>query len=94
LRALAYVAPMAGYTHQWSDKFRSTATFGYVQLQNEEDQTGAAYHETRYASANLVWQLRKRLSVGFEALYGYSQQNSGAHGDVWRVQSGLVYSLF
>jgi hypothetical protein len=94
LRALAYVAPMAGYTHQWSDKFRSTATFGYVQLQNEEAQTGAAYHETRYVSANLVWQLRKRLSVGFEALYGYSQQNSGDHGDVWRVQTGLVYSLF
>ena len=94
LQALTYVAPMAGYTHQWSDKFRSTATFGYVNLQNQQQQTGAAYHETYYTSLNVVWQLRKRLSVGFECLYGYSAQNSGDHGDVWRVQTGLVYSLF
>ena len=94
LRALQYVAPMAGYTHQWSEKFRSTATFGYVNLQNEQTQDPAAYHHTYYTSANLVWQLRKRLSVGFECLYGYNQQNSGDHGDVWRVQTGLVYSLF
>ena len=94
LRALQYVAPMVGYTHQWSEKFRSTGTFGYVNLQNEQQQTATAYHETYYSSANLVWQLRKRLSIGMECLYGYSQQNNGDHGDVWRVQTGLVYSLF
>jgi len=94
LRALAYFAPMAGYTHQWTDKFRSTATFGYVNLQNEQSQDPAAYHETYYGSANLVWQLRKRLSVGMECLYGYKDEKSGAFGDVWRVQMGLVYSLF
>jgi hypothetical protein len=94
LRALAYFAPMAGYTHQWSEKFRSTATFGYVNLQNEQQQNPEAYHETYYGSANLVWQLRKRLSVGVECLYGYKDEKSGAHGDVWRIQTGMVYSLF
>lgn len=94
LRALTYLAQMVGYTHQWSEKFRSTATFGHVNLQNEQQQTGAAYDETYYGSANLVWQLRKRLSVGFECLYGFNRQNSGNSGDVWRVQTGLVYSLF
>lgn len=94
LRALAYFAPMAGYTHQWSEKFRSTATFGYVNLQNEQSQNGDAYHETYYGSANLIWQLRKRLSVGLECLYGYKDEKSGAHGDVWRIQTGMVYSLF
>ena len=94
LRALTYFAPMAGYTHQWSDKFRSTATFGYVNLQNEQAQDPIAYHETYYGSANLMWQLRKRLSVGLECLYGYKDEKSGAHGDVWRIQTGMVYSLF
>ena len=74
LRALQYVAPMVGYTHQWSEKFRSTATFGYVNLQNEQQQDPIAYHETYYSSANLVWQLRKRLSVGLECLYGYKDE--------------------
>jgi hypothetical protein len=94
LKALPYLAPTVGYTHQWSDKFRSTGTFGFVQLQNEEQETPQAYHETYYSSLNLVWQIRKRLSVGFEALYGYKVEASGGYGDVWRVQTGLVYSLF
>ena len=63
---MPYLAPMVGYTHQWSDKFRSTGTFGFVQLQNEQQETPQAYHETYYSSLNLVWQMRKRLSVGFE----------------------------
>ena len=94
LNPLTYLAPMVGYTHQWSEKFRSTATFGYVNLQNESAQDPAAYHEAYYGSANLVWQLRKRLSVGLECLYGYNTQNSGSYGDVWRVQTGIAYSLF
>lgn len=94
LRALQYVAPMVGYTHQWCEAFRSTATFGYVNLQNEQEQTAAAYHETYYASGNIIWQVRKRMSIGLECLYGYKDDNGGAHGDVWRIQTGLVYTLF
>jgi len=94
LRAMVYVAPMLGYTHQWSDKWRSTATFGYVNLSNEPDETAAAYHETYYGSLNVVWQIRKRLSIGLEGLYGYKDQKNGLYGDVWRIQTGLVYSLF
>ena len=60
----------------------------------KQQETPQAYHETYYSSLNLVWQIRKRLSVGFEALYGYKVEASGGYGDVWRVQTGLVYSLF
>ncbi len=98
LRALTYFAPMIGYTHQWSEQFRSTLTSGYVNLQNEQSQDPAAYHETYYESANLIWQLRKRLSVGVECLYGYKNEKGGGgasnYGDVWRFQTGMVYSLF
>jgi hypothetical protein len=94
LHALKYVAPMVGYTHHWSDKFRSTVTFGYVNLQNESAQGPAAYHETYYVSGNVIWQIRSQLSVGLEALYGDKVDASGAHGDVWRIQAGLLYWLF
>jgi uncharacterized protein (DUF2249 family) len=43
---------------------------------------------------NVVWQLRRHLSVGFEGLYGKKETQNGETGDVWRVQVGLVYSLF
>ncbi len=94
LNAIPTFGAMIGYTHHWSDQFRSTATYGYVNLDNEPTQGPNAYHETHYASLNLVWQLRKKLSVGLEGLYGQKEAQSGATGDVFRVQLGMVYSLF
>jgi hypothetical protein len=43
---------------------------------------------------NIVWQLRERLSVGLEALYGKKEAQNDSTGDVWRIQLGLVYKLF
>src|SRR5436190_1878685 len=85
---------MAGYTHHWSDAFRSTATFGFINLENESTQGPDAYDKTYYGSFNLVWQLRKHLSVGLEGLYGKKETQNGRSGDVWRAQVGMVYSLF
>jgi outer membrane DcaP-like protein len=94
LNAIPCFGATVGYTHHWSDVLRSTATYGYLHLDNETSQGPDAYKETHYASLNLVWQLRKRLSVGLEGLYGKKETQSGAHGDVWRIQLGMVYSLF
>jgi hypothetical protein len=94
LKAIPCFGATAGYTHHWSDAFRSTATYGYVNLDNESTQGALAYHVTHYASANLVWQLRKKLSVGLEGLYGKKETQGGATGDVFRIQLGMVYSLF
>jgi hypothetical protein len=49
---------------------------------------------THYASMNLVWQVRKRLSLGLEGLYGFKEEKSGADGDAFRIQIGAVYSIF
>ena len=94
LKAIRCFGAMAGYTHHWTDAFRSTATFGYVDLDNEVTQGALAYNKTYYGSMNVVWQLRKRLSVGLEGLYGKKEAQNGETGDVFRVQVGLVYSLF
>lgn len=94
LKPLPVYAIMAGYTHGWTDYLRSTATFGYVDIDNQSTQGPTAYRKTYYGSFNVVWQIRKRLSVGFEGLYGKKEEQGGADGDVWRFQTGLVYSLF
>ena len=95
LEALPYWSATIGYTHRWSDQFRSTFTYGYVNLDNASGQVPTFYHTSHYASANLVWQLRKRLSVGLEGLYGLkTAQNGVDSGDHWRIQLGMVYSLF
>ena len=42
----------------------------------------------------MVWQMRKRLSLGFELLYGEKVQKDNQSGDVWRFQTAMVYSIF
>jgi hypothetical protein len=95
LEALPFWSAMVGFTHKWSDQLRSTATYGYVNVDNTGGQAPTAYHVSHYGSLNLVWQLRKHLSIGLEGLYGFKEAQSGVDsGDVWRVQLGMVYSFF
>jgi hypothetical protein len=94
LEAIPCTAVMLGYTHRWNEEWRSTASYGYVSLDNAASQGPTAYHKTHYASANVIWQIRKRLSLGLEGLYGSKEQNDGDRGNVFRIQFGLVYSLF
>jgi hypothetical protein len=95
LEALPYWSVMVGLTHRWNEEFRSTLAYGYVNLDNNDGQAPTFYHTSHYASANVVWQMRKRLSIGLEGLYGIQEAQNGADsGDHWRVQLGMVYSLF
>jgi hypothetical protein len=94
LTAIPVFGAMIGYTHKWTDYLRSTASYGYVHLDNQFSQGPDAYHQTHYGSLNLVWQARKRLSIGLEGLYGHKEEKSGADGNAFRIQLGAVYSIF
>ena len=94
LTALPFMAIMVGYTHGWTEKLRSTASYGLVNIENEISQGPDAYHQTHYASLNLMWQPFKLLTMGMEGLYGHKEVQSGAAGADWRIQFGVVYSLF
>lgn len=94
LEPIPYFGGMMGYTHHWNDAFRSTVSYGYINLDNTSSQADSAYHVTHYGSGNIMWQLRKRLSVGAEVLYGNKETKDGADGDVYRFTLGLVYSIF
>jgi hypothetical protein len=94
LVALDYASALGAITHRWTPRWRSTATFGYVNLQNAGGQPGDAYDFTYYTSGNLVYQMYKRLSIGAEVLYGSKEVKSGNTGDAVRFQLGVVYSVF
>jgi hypothetical protein len=94
LKALEYVSGLLAFSHRWTPRWRSTATYGYVNLQNAGMQADDAYDQTHYASLNLVYRIFTRFSVGVEGLYGYRQVKGDAHGDVFRFQASLLYALF
>lgn len=95
LEALPYWSMHFGLTHRWNETFRSTVTYGYVNLDNTDGQAPTFYHTSTYASGNLIWQMRDRLSLGFELLYGNKEARNGEEsGDHFRLQTGMVYSIF
>ena len=66
-----------------------------MNLDNSELQAPDFYHHTWYGSANVIFQVFKRLSVGLEGLYGSREVNNGDDsGDVFRVMLGGVYAPF
>ncbi len=70
---------------------RAPITYRHTYTDRQADD---AYHLSHYASANLMYQVFKRLSVGLEGLYGYKKVKSGSHTDVGRIQLGISYSIF
>ena len=95
LEALPYWSIVFGLTHHWNSDWRSTVTYGHVNLDNTDGQALTFYHTSDYATANLIFQMRKHLSIGFETLYGVKDARNGeTSGEHWRFQLGLVYSIF
>jgi hypothetical protein len=93
LKALPVFATTAGYTHQWSPHFRSTASYGYVRARPKTSLGAFAIDDTHYASANLVWHPTKFFRMGLEYLYGLKETQGGADGDGHRLNFVLRYDL-
>lgn len=75
LKAIPAFGLWAGYQHWWNKALRSSATYGFVNLDSDFDVfpqpagTGT-YKQTHYASLNLVWSPWPPFDVGLEYLYG------------------------
>ena len=93
LHTLRTYGGMVAYRHFWNEKWRSTASYSYVRLDNRAEQGDFAYDYTHYAQVNLIWAVSKNFSVGLEYLYGMKQARNGNDGDDHRVQLSLQYKL-
>jgi len=100
VKPLTYTAALIGYSHKWSDKFRSTIGYSMTNLDDPQYDKGnnpnsfVTYHKTQYALANVIWTPVPRMDVSCELLYGSNQLQSGAKGNVTRVLISVGYSLF
>jgi hypothetical protein len=93
LHTLSAWGAMLGYRHQWNEKWRSTVSYSYVQLDTRTEQGGFAYDNTHYAQANIIWAVTKNMYVGLEYLYGRKEARDGSDGDDHRVQFSFQYKL-
>ncbi|MDF2496322.1 DcaP family trimeric outer membrane transporter [Sphingomonas sp.] len=82
-----------GFTHHWNASLRSNVVGGVLKLDNDGFLPDTAFRSSRYAAANLIYQLSPNFSVGGEGLYGRHQLQNRQDADVVRVQVSLKYDL-
>jgi hypothetical protein len=86
LKALPVFATYGSYQHYWSPDMRSSATFGFVRVQNTDFQPVSTYHKSTYSSLNVIWNPVGSLDLGAEVIYGRVEDRSGASASSPRFQ--------
>jgi hypothetical protein len=95
LEATPAAGTFIAYQHYWkSPAWRSSATYGYAEVQNQFGQAPTFYHQTNYVSGNLIFNPRGSVNIGAEYIYGNLTAKDGTRGFGSRLQIGLQYDLF
>lgn len=94
LEALPVLAYAAAYKHNWNAKWRSSVVWSQLLIDNDVAYTGKAVTKSvDSVSVNLIKQVADKLSVGIEARHGNRELESGADGDINRLQFSAKYDL-
>lgn len=82
------------YRRVWSEQWRSNFTYSLFQADNDTALTGTATTEQTYsARANLLYSPSKELTFGAKYAYAKRELESGADGDMSRVQFSAKYAF-
>ena len=93
LRAVPLIAPYFGYQHYWATRFRSSAIYGFAQVNNTAYQSGSTYHKSNYVAGNLIWNPFGSLNVGTEFLYGWVRKKDNSSANAPRIMFSAKYDL-
>lgn len=93
LHAIDSTGVFGSYRHLWNDKWRSNLTLGYLSVDNDTDLTGMGV--TKNASSlhfNVIYSPQPKLDFGLELLLADREIESGADGDMTRLQFSAKYA--
>ncbi len=93
LEAIDSWGAFASWRHFWTDKWRSNFTYGYTSIDNDVALTGTGV--TKDASSfhvNLIFSPAPKLDFGIELMYADREIESGADGDMTRLQFSAKYA--
>ncbi len=82
------------YRHVWDDQWRSNFTYSAFKADNDLLLTGTGAIKTTYsARANLLYSPSKELTFGAEYAFAKRELESGADGDMNRLQFSAKYAF-
>lgn len=94
LTAITSIGYTLAYKHAWNDKWRSSFFYSAQQIDNPIASTGLAQTEkTSSYSANLIYQLASKVSVGAEFRHATRVLESDLEGDLNRIQFTAKYDF-
>lgn len=93
LQAIDAAGLFGSYRHFWNDRWRSSLTLGYLAVDNDVALTGPdATSNAGSVHLNLIWSPQPQLDFGVEFLYADRELESGADGDLARLQFSAKYA--
>ncbi len=94
LKAISSVGYTLAYKHAWNDKWRSSFFYSGQQIDNPVESTGLAQTaKTSSYSANIIYQLASKISVGAEFRHATRVLESDLDGDLNRIQFSAKYDF-
>jgi hypothetical protein len=94
LEAIDSYGIFGSYRHFWNDKWRSNLTLGYLKVDNDVELTGTGVtKKAQSAHVNLIYSPVPKMDFGFEFMYADREVESGADGDLTRLQFSAKYAF-
>jgi hypothetical protein len=93
LKALPVYGGFVGYTHYWTQMWRSNLVYGQLYLDGQDALAAEAFKRSRYGALNLIWSPAPSWTMGMELLYGQLEQQDGRSADTMRLQGSLQYNF-
>jgi hypothetical protein len=93
LEAVPEAAIYGAYQHYWVKQLRSSAVYGFVQLQDTDLEPASSFHQSNYSAANLIWNPFGSLNVGTEILYGWLVEKNKASANDTRFMFSAKYNF-
>lgn len=94
LETIGTYSGFASYRHFWSKKWRSNITGGYFKADNPVALVGDGVTDEVYSGhVNLIYTPVAKIDVGIEYIYANRSLESGADGDMNKVQFSTKYSF-
>ncbi len=83
----------AALQHFWNDHWRSTVTYGYLQVNTTEISPADTYKRTQYLDCNLMYSPVEGVTLGGGFLWGQRVNKDDVSGEGFRINFLLKYDL-
>jgi hypothetical protein len=93
LKAQPAYGGYAAIQHFWNDQWRSTVTYGFLQINTTETSPADTYKKTQYLDCNLMYSPAEGITIGGGFLWGQRVNKNDVSGEGFRINFLLKYDL-